>query len=63
MRKFEKLKKELKDYWGFILYDKGEYFKTRYCVRVNLYYNCPRWIGYTSLKEIEKIYFKERLEK
>jgi len=57
-KKFEKIKKRLNDYWGFRLLDKGEYFKTKYCVQVNLYWNNPRWIGYTSLKEIERIYFK-----
>ncbi len=56
-REFKKIEKRLKEYWGFQIFDKGTYFKTRYCVVNDL--RGTRYIGYRSLKEIEKIYLRE----
>jgi len=60
MSKFEEIQKRVMDYWGFKMYNKGKYFKTRYCVVNDLRFRDTKWIGYRTLKQIEKIYLSDK---
>jgi len=57
-KKFLELQKKLKNYWGFPLYDKGEMYKSGYCVMNTLQTKNTEWIYHRTLKEIEEVYFK-----
>ena len=57
LNKFERIKKEIEEYWGFELLDKGTYFKSGYCVINTI--RRTSWIYYRTLKIVEECYLSD----